>query len=247
MRRKSEQPKQSNPDEMMRRTASDLILSTDNRTSSRSGFPQARRDNLTQPSSGFGFLDVSCLTDIKSGFHSVAVVVHCEEDYPRLRRFLPNHLGSFDPIQAGQSNIEDYDVRLQFTCFLDSLLPIGRFGDDLPFWMRRQNLANSRPPTRPIIDDENSRIGKMGHDSADSRTLHSRTAFRLPRKQLTSHAKVLTIWVFGQSNRRPSPTLPVIQYQNHDGLYCRLHGRETLSDLYPTIGHSATNLFMNLE
>lgn len=118
------------------------------RLNRRSDFPQRGRDSLTQPSSCFGLCDVSCLTDIKSGFHNVAVGVHCEEDYPRLRRFLPNHLGRFDPIQPGHSNIQNYDVRLQFPCFPDSFLPIGRFGDDLPFWMRRQDLANSSPPAR---------------------------------------------------------------------------------------------------
>src|SRR5215469_59128 len=162
----------------------------------RLGFPQGRRDSLTQLSSGVGLWDVSCLTDIKSGFHYLAVVVHCEEDYPRLRRFLPNHLGSFDPIQPGHTNIQNYDVRLQFPCFPDSFLPIGRFGDNLPFWMRRQDLANSRPPARGIIDDEDTRQGEMCHDSADSRMRRfTHAAFRLPK---------IDVAVFGQLQPRCS-------------------------------------------
>ena len=178
----------------------------DNRRNRCSGCPQRRRDRFTQPSSGSDFRDVRCLTAIKRGPHNVTVVVKCQEDYPRPRRFLPDHLGSFDTIQAGQGNIQNYDVRLQFTCFLDSLLPIGRFGDDLPFWIRRQDLANSRPPARGMIDDENTRKCEMCHDSArlSNVTLHPHTAFRLPRKRLTSHGRVLTIWVFG-TKQSPTP------------------------------------------
>src|SRR5215472_1267474 len=166
-------------------------------------------------------------------------------------RFLPNHSGSFDPIQKGQSNVQNYEVRLQFSCFLYCLPPIGHFGDSLAFCICRQDFANSRPPARKIID-ENTRKVEMCHDSALARSLpvaheadtfsgQSRDHLAVGHKAIDNHHYSFIRSILNTRHSENSPRDASLFPGKELGSAAVGQDNGRLAE------RNATNLFMNLE
>lgn len=105
---------------------------------------------------GTCFYNVRPRPQVKSFLDDVGRGFLTQEDYLGFRGKFPNLPCGSDSIQGGESDVKQYQIRLQFFRFLNGFQSIRCFTDYLQFWLCSQGRAYESSKGYEVLHDEDA-------------------------------------------------------------------------------------------
>jgi len=116
--------------------------------------PKYGVDSSQEVAYGTRFQNVCRRPQAKSFLYNVGGRLLTQEDDFGFRGKFPNLPRGLDSIQGGESDVKQYQIRLQFCRLLNRFQSIRRFTDNLQFWLGSQGRAHESSKGQEVLHDE---------------------------------------------------------------------------------------------
>lgn len=114
-------------------------------------------DGIQKVAGGICLEDVTRRPSAHGSVSNLAITILSDKDDSSSWTSLANDASNLYSIECRQPEIKQNEVRLKFDCFLDGVLSVADFGNNLPSWTCLQDSAYLRPPLHIIVGDQNGR------------------------------------------------------------------------------------------
>jgi hypothetical protein len=104
--------------------------------------------------------DVATYASGKRGPLESARIVLANDKNLNRGKFLPDHLGCLQTIHVRHRDVEQYDVRMMFSDFVEGVRPIDGFAHNFDVGLGTKNLTDAATHTCIVVNDNDTKCGR---------------------------------------------------------------------------------------